>query len=249
MLKHSRPSAEVAQSLWQILLQYCICHTGRQSYCIITVTEGLTRIRWGSVMTYVSQHVASLRSYLFLSLLHILLYTSLLIPDLWAEKINIEKISHTNCFKTTAVSFLFAVCCGSHLLVLSEQRASLLENVFPLSLRVSCYPALRLPGSGDAKHSHVQWQHSHTSGSSHLAQKQQLPSRERSLSCTERKNVTLISHLIRINSCKRCIFIYKVEHMTIIITPFSQLHVIIHFVNSSNCTVSHNRALICKQFF
>lgn len=56
---------------------------------------------------------------------------------------------------------------SSHLLVLSEQSARLLKNVFSLRFGVTGDPALRLPGPGDAKHSHVQWQHRPASGGRH----------------------------------------------------------------------------------
>lgn len=55
-----------------------------------SITVVFTRVK-----TYVRKLVESLPAYLFLSSLHILLYSFVLILDLWAEKE--ETTSHTNC--------------------------------------------------------------------------------------------------------------------------------------------------------
>lgn len=99
MLKHSRSSAElntVSITLADSLtLLYCYC--GPHS----TLSQDL--------------YQENLHSYLFLSLLHILLYTSLLILDLRAEKkVTNEKISHTMCYKTTAFVYYCDQCVVVH---------------------------------------------------------------------------------------------------------------------------------------
>ena len=133
-----------------------------------------------------------LHSYLFLSLLHIPLCTSLLTLDLGAEKKHTEERighvhthTHTHTYIENYCAFVVEYC-RPHLLVLSEQSAGLLKYVFSLRFCVTCNFTLCLPRSGDTKHPHVECQHRPASGGRHLGSnirgKQHVPARDRTLS-------------------------------------------------------------------
>lgn len=80
----------------------------------------------------------NLHSYLFLSLLHILLYTSLLILDLRAEKkVTNEKISHTMRYKTTAFVYFCDQCVVVHTCWFCLNRVRASWSMYFLSTSVS----------------------------------------------------------------------------------------------------------------
>lgn len=131
-----------------------------------------------------------MHSYLFLSLLHILLYTSLLILDLWAEKEHKDgKIDHKNRYETTAFSFLWAVLFVVHTCWFCLNRVRASWSMYFLSVSVSLVTPLCACQVRAMRNTLMYSDNTVLRVEAIIgAPKQQLPSRWRGLSCTEKKN-------------------------------------------------------------